>query len=233
MSEALFAKPKPVKKHFSSGLNFYMLFWAFFLGNIIGVAAEVLYGLIVNHRIESHVGLIYGPFNLVYGIGALAMTWAEYRFRRSPIIIILIVGMMVGGAVEVFCSFAQEKLFGSVSWNYESLPMNYGGRTHFKATIIWGVLSIIWIKWLYPFMIRWIAKIPDAAGRTVTWLLLIFIVFDSVMSGLAVLRWSARMREEPPQTPLDTYFDTYFPDKKMAVIYYNMIFIDKDQAAKT
>ncbi len=229
MSEVLFAKPKPVKKHFSSGLNFYMLFWAFFLGNILGVAVEVLYGLIVNHRIESHVGLIYGPFNLVYGIGALAMTWVEYRLRNYSIVIILLSGMIIGGAVEVFCSFVQEKMFGSVSWDYASLPMNYGGRTHFKATILWGVLSVIWIRWLYPFMIRWIAKIPDALGKMVTWVLLVFLIFDSVMSGLAVLRWSARMHEEPPQTPLDTYFDTYFPDQKMAVIYYNMIFIDKNK----
>jgi uncharacterized membrane protein len=229
MSDVLFAKPTPVKRHFSSGLNFYMLFWAFFTGNIVGVTVEVLYGLIVNHRIESHVGLIYGPFNLVYGIGALAMTWIEYRLRKNPVVIILLAGMIVGGAVEVFCSFAQEKLFGSVSWDYANLPMNYGGRTHFKATILWGVLSVIWIKWLYPFVIKWLSKIPDSLGKTVTWLLLVFIIFDSVMSGLAVLRWSARMRDEPARTPLDTYFDTYFPDTKMAVIYYNMIFIEKDK----
>lgn len=228
MSDVLFAKSRPSRKHFSSGLNFYMLFWAFFLGNMLGVAIEVLYGLVVNHRIESHAGLIYGPFNLVYGIGALAMTWVEYRLRNYTIVVILLSGMIIGGVVEVFCSFVQEKMFGSVSWDYANLPMNYGGRTHFKATILWGVLSVIWIKWLYPFMIRWIAKIPDALGKMVTWALLIFIIVDSVMSGLAVLRWSARMREESPQTPLDMYFDTYFPDKKMASMYYNMIFIDKD-----
>lgn len=58
---------KPVKS-FAHGLNFYKLFWIFFVGCFLGVVIETLYCLVTRHRFESRQGLIYGPFNLVYGL---------------------------------------------------------------------------------------------------------------------------------------------------------------------
>jgi|GEM_PF-4663813 len=66
------------EKSFASGLNFYKLFWIFFVGCFLGVVIETLYCLVTRHHFESRQGLIYGPFNLVYGLGALAMTLGLY-----------------------------------------------------------------------------------------------------------------------------------------------------------
>ena len=52
---------------FAEGLNFYKLFWVFFIGSFLGVVIEVLFCLATQHRLESRTGLVYGPFNLVYG----------------------------------------------------------------------------------------------------------------------------------------------------------------------
>lgn len=68
--------------HFAQGITFYKLFWVFFIGCFAGVVLETLYCLIQRGHYESRVGLIYGPFNLVYGIGALCLTGALYRFRN-------------------------------------------------------------------------------------------------------------------------------------------------------
>lgn len=64
--------------HFAQGITFYKLFWVFFIGCFAGVVLETLYCLIQRGHYESRVGLIYGPFNLVYGIGALCLTGALY-----------------------------------------------------------------------------------------------------------------------------------------------------------
>ena len=55
--------------HFAQGMTFYKLFWVFFIGCFAGVVLETIYCLIQRGHYESRVGLIYGPFNLVYGIG--------------------------------------------------------------------------------------------------------------------------------------------------------------------
>ena len=59
-------------RHFARGMNFYKLFWVFFIGCFLGVVVETLWCLATRFHYESRVGLVYGPFNLVYGFGALA-----------------------------------------------------------------------------------------------------------------------------------------------------------------
>ena len=61
---------KEEKRH----LNFYQYFMVFFVGSFLGVVLEIIYWYLRTGVIESRSGLIYGPFNLVYGIGALLMT---------------------------------------------------------------------------------------------------------------------------------------------------------------
>ena len=59
---------KTNKKSFATGIGFYKLFWVFFIGCFVGVVIEVLFCIFVTeHRYESRQGLIYGPFNPVYG----------------------------------------------------------------------------------------------------------------------------------------------------------------------
>ena len=75
---------KTNKKSFATGIGFYKLFWVFFIGCFVGVVIEVLFCIFVTeHRYESRQGLIYGPFNPVYGFGAVAMTLVLYLFRKN------------------------------------------------------------------------------------------------------------------------------------------------------
>ena len=60
------------KKHL--GQLFYELFWIFFIGCFLGVVIESIWCVLTRGYYESRSGLIYGPFNLIYGFGALLMT---------------------------------------------------------------------------------------------------------------------------------------------------------------
>ena len=76
------AKPKAAAFSFARGLNFYKLFWVFFIGCFLGVVVETLFYLVTEFRFTNRTGLLYGPFNLVYGFGALLMTKMCIRDRR-------------------------------------------------------------------------------------------------------------------------------------------------------
>lgn len=79
---------------FASGVNFYKVALICIAGSFAGVVVEILWCLFRNGYIESRSGLVYGPFNPVYGIGAVVMTLALYLlsqpqllhllFRRGP-----------------------------------------------------------------------------------------------------------------------------------------------------
>lgn len=117
-----------ITKHFAAGDTFYKLFWVFFIGCFGGVVIETIWCLITRGHYESRVGLIYGPFNLVYGFGALVLTYSLYKYRNRSSIYSFIGGFISGSIVEYACSFFQEMAFGSTSWDYSSMPYNLNGR---------------------------------------------------------------------------------------------------------
>ena len=218
------------KAHFAQGMTFYKLFWVFFIGCFAGVVLETIYCLIQRGHYESRVGLIYGPFNLVYGIGALCLSGALYQFRNRGRVFSFVGGFVVGSVVEYACSWFQEVCFGSTSWDYSNMPYNLNGRICLLYSIFWGILGIFWIKDIYPRMAKWILKIPNKVGKPLTWVLLVFMVFNSVMTLFTSLRWTARREGIEPRNAFEAYLDEHYPDERMQKIFANAEFTEDREA---
>ncbi|MBC8547402.1 putative ABC transporter permease [Clostridiaceae bacterium NSJ-31] len=216
---------------FDRGLNFYRLFWIFFYGCFLGVVVETLWCLITRGHYESRVGLVYGPFNLVYGFGALVMTlglhWAEKKRDGW----IFFGGMLLGSAFEYACSWFQEAVFGTVSWQYDQLPLNLNGRINLLYSVFWGVLAVVWVKDLYPRMCRWMKRIPNRVAKPLTWVLLVFMIVNTLVSGAAAARMSARYRNIPAQNAVEEYFDRHYGDERMHKLFPNLVFVEQTPAA--
>ena len=216
--------------HFAQGMTFYKLFWVFFIGCFAGVVLETIYCLIQRGHYESRVGLIYGPFNLVYGIGALCLSGALSQFRNRGRVLSFVGGFVVGSVVEYACSWFQEVCFGSTSWDYSNMPYNLNGRICLLYSIFWGILGIFWIKDIYPRMAKWILKIPNKVGKPLTWVLLVFMVFNSVMTLFTSLRWTARREGVEPRNAFEAYLDEHYPDERMQKIFANAEFTEDREA---
>ena len=210
--------------HFARGINLYKLLLVCFVGSFAGVVVEVLWCLVRNGYIESRAGLVYGPFNLLYGAGAVVLTLALYRYRNRGYLLSFLGGMIVGSVVEYVCSWGQEALFGSRSWDYSNIPFNLNGRICLLYSVVWGVLGVLWIKDLYPRMAKWILKIPNKAGKILTWCLTAFLVVNAVVTCVAVARWSQRVQGEPAASSFWSVVDERFPDERMERIFANMEF---------
>ena len=211
-------------RHFAQGTNFYKIFLIGFLGSFAGVVVELLWCLMKNGYLESRSGLVYGPLNPLYGVGAVVLTLALYKYRNRSSVISLFGGMLVGSVVEYLCSWGQEALFGSRSWDYSAMPFNLNGRICLMYSIFWGFLGVLWIKNIYPRMAKWILHIPNRFGKALTWGLVVFMMFDCAVSLAAVDRWAARRMAEPASTAVGELIDQRFPDERMEQIYANMQF---------
>lgn len=211
-------------KHFAQGINFYKIFLICFIGSFVGVVLEMLWCLITNGYIESRAGLVYGPLNLLYGAGAVALTLALYKYRNRSGWISFIGGMIVGSVVEYICSWGQELVFGSRSWDYSHMPFNLNGRICLLYSILWGVLGLLWIKNIYPRMAKWILKIPNKAGKIVTWVLVVFMVFNSVVTMVTMTRWTQRIKGHEASNGFERLIDERFPNERMEKIFANMEF---------
>ena len=215
-------------KNFAAGLNFYKIALICISGSFAGVVVEMLWCLIRNGYIESRAGLVYGPFNLLYGVGAVALTLILYRYRNRSSAFSFIGGIVIGSVVEYLLSWGQETLFGSTSWDYSEIPFNINGRICLLYSVFWGFLGVMWIKSIYPRVAKVILKIPNKAGKILTVVLTVFMIFNALMSLCSVWRWSERVHNVPASSAFDEFFDKRFPDSRMERIFANMEFDTED-----
>lgn len=211
-------------RHFAQGLSIYKVLWICYIGSFAGVVAELLWCLLTRGYLESRSSLVYGPFNLLYGAGAMALTLALYRYRNHGKWQSFLGGFVVGSVVEYLCSWGQEMLLGSRSWDYSAMPFNLNGRICLLYSMYWGVLGVLWIKTLYPWTAKLILKIPNRLGKIITWVIFAFFVFNAVVSLIAVFRWSQRLDGIEAMNSFWAFIDARFPNERMERIYANMVF---------
>ena len=207
---------------FATGLCFYKLLWIFLAGCVIGCLVEMLWCYLNEGFFENRQGLIYGPFSPVYGLGAVLFTLVMYRFKHSSSFIIFLVSTVVGALFEYVCSWMQEMAFGTVSWEYSNEPLNLNGRTSLSFAVMWGVLGLVFMKHVLPFLEQHIERFPIKAGTIITWVLIVLMVFDIVISAAAVRRQTDRHNGVPSTNIITEFLDNHYPDSFLKLIYPNM-----------
>lgn len=195
------------------------VFWIFVIGSVFGFVIEMLYATIYTRSIVIRQGLIYGPFVQVYGMGAVAYYFLIKKFKEPKDA--FFAGMIMGGILEYLCSFFQEILFGSISWDYSNRFLSLNGRTCLLYCVYWGLIAIIFLKVVYPWLKKRETLIYKRSIRVITVFLMIFMLFDIMISGLAANRQQERHDNILPKNELDIFLDNTYPDELLDRIYNN------------
>ena len=215
------------EKSFAEGLNLYKLFWIFYIGCLAGVIIEIIWCLVKNGYFEYRTAMILEPLNPVYGFGALLLTLCFSKVKKLSDILIFVYSFIIGGLFEVACSLFQEFTFGTVSWHYTEnyLPI-LGNRTSLIYCLFWGILGLLWVKFIYPFLTKTIEKLPNKVGKILTYILVVFVSFDIIFSSGAVLRQRERRNGIPADSAIDRFYDSHFDDETLKFFYNNIIVKD-------
>lgn len=78
------------------------------------------------------------------------------------------------------------------------------------------------MKSIYPRISGIIGRIPRRPGIFFSWVLIIGLSANMLISALAVTRWSEREQNIPAQNALDRLLDDRYPDAMLKEIYPNM-----------
>lgn len=209
-------------KPFAYGFCFTKLFYLFVIGSFIGTILETIWAFCVDGHFEMRVGMVYGPFIPVYGGGACFLTAALYKLYKLNDTLVFTISAFVGAGFEYFCSWLQEQMFGTVSWDYSDTPFNLDGRTNLMYALIWGFLGLVWVRYLYPWTAKLIEKIPKRAGAIITTFLIVFMAFNGFMSVTATARWTQRTEGVPASNSFEEYLDEKFDNEKMEFLFPGM-----------
>ena len=117
----------------------------------------------------------------------------------------------------------QEIFVGTTSWDYSNHFLNIGGRTTIPFMFVWGLLSLIYVKKIYPFISKVIENVPYNLMKTITICLVVFLSLDMFLSWTALLRQNERRKGIEPWSPLGELYDKVYPDEKLAKYYPNMV----------
>lgn len=217
---------------FAAGLSFKKLFFIFIIGSVFGAIYEdiLIYcetwlttgtGVWMLHR-----GVIYGPFNVIYGFGAALMCWVLLRKKYTNWEIFGI-SALLGGVVEFTLSFLQELVIGTTSWDYHSHFLNIQGRTSIPIMLVWGVMGLILVKVAYPACSKLVELIPPRFGNILFWTLLVLLSLDCLVSWTALIRQTCRHHNIPAFTPVGEFYDSYYTDDFLRHYFPNMASTEK------
>ncbi len=220
------------EKRFAEGSGFYKLAWLFLIGSFFGDLVETVFCRFAMGWWMSRSSVVYGPFSIVWGIACALLTALMYRYRDRSDRYLFFYGTVVGGTYEYVCSVVTEIVFGTVFWDYSKIPFNLGGRVNLLYCFFWGIVAVLWLKGIYPFLSKWIEKIPKKVGPALTWILIVLMAVNMLISALALERYSKRQRGVEADNSIEMMLDEHFPDERMMKIYPKAKIVDKKPAAE-
>lgn len=220
---------KPLKGYIT--LNFFNLFWIFVVCSILGLAIETVFHLAIYHAYQDRAGLLYGPFSPIYGFGGLFMTVALNRFHDKPIPVIFLISALIGGAFEFTVSWIMQSAFGIVAWDYSGTFLSIDGRTNFMFMCFWGILGVMWVKFLLPILLWMINKIPWKLRYALTVVCFVFMVVDVVLTVQTIDCWYLREAGHAPNTPLEEFFNKHYDNAYMEHRFQTMT-MDPSQSSR-
>ena len=221
--ERRLARERKPKKGFIT-LNFFNLFWIFVVCCVLGLMIETAYHfLVVNPgHYQDRAGLLFGPFSPIYGFGAVLMTVALNRFHDKNVVLIFLVSAVIGGAFEYLTSWFMQFAFGIVAWDYSGTFLSIDGRTNGMFMAMWGVLGVVWIKLLLPWMLKLVNLIPWNWRYAVTTVCAALMIVDGAMTLLSLDCWYQREAGKPPETAVAHFFAEHFDNQYMENRFQSM-----------
>lgn len=218
-----------IREDFLDHMKFgwYQVVMIFFIGSVLGLVLEEVWMFITAGVTESRVGLVWGPFSPLYGVGALLLTFITFELRKlhAKGWMVFIVSMVVGGLLEQITGWSMETLMGAVSWDYIAGGVP-GAITKWVAIpflFFWGLLGYIWYKFIMPDLL-WRLGEPTTRRKAIfITLLSIYLIADIVMTLMCFERRAARDAGIPPHNAFEEWVDENFNNAFMSERFQNMV----------
>ena len=161
----------------------YELLWLFFIYSFGGWVLETISATLKQRKFANR-GLVNGPFCVLYGLTAIAMTVGLQELRG---IWLFIFATVYATVAEWVSGHLIEKAFKARWWDYSQRKFNINGRVCLENLVLFGLASCVIIYVTNPFIIKHLKMIPSMVQNVLIGALLAVHLVDNIVSYKIIL----------------------------------------------
>jgi uncharacterized membrane protein len=148
----------------------------------------------ISERRFVNRGFLNGPLCPVYGFGALASIFI-LDMRTDNLIVLFFAGMLIACTIEYITAVLLEKLFNAKWWDYSNYRFNIQGRVCLIGAVVFGVLAVLLIKYIHPFVGALIGQLPSWWQIVLSIVIFIFLMLDLYITVRHLLVLNSRLKK--------------------------------------
>ena len=165
----------------------------FVIYSFIGWILESVYKSILERKIINS-GFLIGPFCPIYGLGALIIYYALIGLKDN-IFLLFIAGFIVLSIWEYIVGVFLELVFKTKYWDYSNNFCNIKGRVCLLNSSFWGVLGILFILFVHPYICKIISKLPITVSYVFLSVSMIYIIIDTIITTTNIIKVNINLKE--------------------------------------
>ena len=140
----------------------------------------------IEERQIVNSGFLNGPICPIYGLGAIIMSFTLTGLKDNPLLL-FVVSFVVLSAWEYIVGVFLEKVFKTKYWDYSHLKFNFQGRICLKNSIYWGILGVVFIRFIHPFVETQVLLVQFQTLKYVNILVYSILLVDTIFSVSTVI----------------------------------------------
>lgn len=152
----------------------------FVIYSILGWLLESGYRTILERKIIN-TGFLKGPFCPIYGFGAIIIIIFLSSFKEN-ILALFLVSIVILSLWEYIVGVALEKMFKTKYWDYSKHKFNYKGRICLTNSIAWGILAVLFIRFIHPTILNLLNKVDDIYINIAVISISVILIIDAIIS---------------------------------------------------
>lgn len=202
------------------------IFWLFMLGNILGVIVEGVWCKLRYGKWETHTVALWGPFNIVYGIGVPMFYISSILIDGIHWLAKFFSFSLIGSLVEYLCGLTIRIGVRMKAWDYSKQYMNIQGLISLKMAIVWGIVGFSFYKLLFNPLKELLHIMNGTVFDIVCIGLTAFMAINLLLTAICIIRWSNRHYGKPAASRFTRWVDKNYPDEKMQKKFFYWSFIE-------
>ena len=174
-------------------LNFYTLCVIYLVYSFLGWVGETVVATAKGRRFTNR-GVASGPFCFVYGTAGVLIT-IGLNDQRTSLAALFFGSMIYATVVEWLTAKLLERIHHRRWWDYSDKKFNLDGYVCLGASLTWGALGVVVLKWGNPLLLALYSLVPRGIWVVVLLAALVVFCVDLVGTLLAMAglryRWPA------------------------------------------